>query len=96
MAKIDCIKNTGELEFFWNTSDHIPPHFHVKHKGGEWEIRVYFLESGSKLEYDFKFPSKRTQRIKASIEKEILGKIKNKDATLLKEWEKKVNYEQRG
>jgi hypothetical protein len=28
------------------SNDHLPPHFHAKRKG-QWEVRVYFLESST-------------------------------------------------
>jgi hypothetical protein len=43
MAKLECFTIAGiELWFFPN--DHLPPHFHPKRKG-QWEVRVYFLQS---------------------------------------------------
>ena len=41
MGKVGCITLAG-LSLWFNSNDHLPPHFHVN-KTGEWEIRIYFL-----------------------------------------------------
>lgn len=90
MAKIKAIPDGDELEFFFNSSDHMPEHFHVKHSGGRWEIRVYIkTSSDTHLDYDFKFPKNSTS-IPAKFRDLILEKMKGKEVELLKEWEEKV------
>ncbi len=48
MGKMEKINGGGPLEFFCNTKDHAPAHFHVKHRQDGWEIRVYFMSSTDK------------------------------------------------
>lgn len=42
MGIVECLSMEG-YRMWYNSSDHIPPHFHCK-KMSEWEIRVYFLD----------------------------------------------------
>ena len=41
MGRVESVATEG-LELWFNSSDHLPQHFHLKRRG-EWEIRVYFL-----------------------------------------------------
>lgn len=90
MGKVDSLSISG-CECFFNTSDHLPPHFHVKSKDGMWEIRA-FINGTTKeqLVYEFKFPSHRKVPIFRKLEKEIRKKIVQNRINLLKEWENKV------
>ncbi len=96
MGKSDILIDEGNLEYWWNSEDHSPPHLHIGKTDGEWEIRVFFSKcTPDKLEYEFKFPSTRTKRISAADEKEILDKMKNENGSLMKrqlfnEWSEKV------
>ncbi len=96
MAKSDILTDGGDLVFWWNSEDHIPPHFHVSKVDGEWEIRVFFaLCQTNKLVYEFKFPSQRTKRILSKHEQEILTKMSNENGSIMKrqlfnEWREKV------
>lgn len=79
MGRMEEITDESEIKYFWNTSDHHPPHFHAKHTGGDWEIRVYFLECREGcLEYDYKFPSHFSpdkHPLSSTYRKEILRKV---------------------
>ncbi len=96
MPKIDSMPDGDQLEFFFNSSDHAPPHFHVKHSGGEWEIRVFILTSATTatgLDYEFKFPSSRSaeaDQLPKKFRKIIAEKMAGKIEEILKEWESKV------
>ena len=86
MGRVEAFLLDG-LELWFNSSDHLPPHLHVKRRG-EWEIRVYFLLcTDGRLEFDRKWgkkdPPAATQ---AAIHKSVL----KHRAGLLAEWEKKV------
>lgn len=97
MPKIDCLPNEGELIFKFNSEDHLERHFHVKHKGGDWEIRVYFESfDGNDFDYDFKFPSSHTKKnnpIAKKYKKTIVSKLNGKGMIkkLTEEFDKKVN-----
>jgi len=41
VGRVEAIEIEG-LEMWFNSSDHLPEHLHVRRRG-EWEIRVYFL-----------------------------------------------------
>jgi hypothetical protein len=96
MGKSDILTDEGSLEYWWNSEDHTPPHFHVSKVDGEWEIRVFFPKcEPDKLEYEFKFPSSRIKRISSEHEQEILKKMSNTKGSIMKrqlfnEWKEKV------
>jgi Domain of unknown function (DUF4160) len=76
------------LDLWFNSDDHLPPHFHAE-KPGEWEVRVYFLRDASSM-FEAKWsksdgrPSKGDLRMLA---KAVVGSR----AELLGEWHEKVN-----
>lgn len=85
MGRVDCIVIEG-LHFWFNSSDHLPPHFHVT-KTSEWEIRIYFLRCvRGHLDFDRKW-GKRPSR---KFLEQILALVLEKRTALLEEWEIKV------
>jgi len=75
------------LEIWFNSSDHLPPHIHVKQRG-EWEIRVFFLLCiDSRLEFNRKWGKKDPS---AAIQAAIREAVLRHRAALLGEWEQKV------
>jgi hypothetical protein len=85
VGKVKCITIAG-LDIFFNSNDHLPPHFHIN-KVGEWEIRVNVLgtrKNGLKFEVVYGHgPSGRIQKTIASL-------VAANKKRLLKEFEKKV------
>lgn len=74
------------MELFFNSSDHLAPHFHAE-RSGEWEVRVFFLrEEASMVEVKWALKTPSTK---------ALGKLcaaaAQFRAELLMEWELKVN-----
>ena len=54
MGRVACIQISG-LDLWFSSSDHEPPHFHVR-KTGTWEIRVFFRTCTQRqLDYNVKF-----------------------------------------
>jgi hypothetical protein len=88
MPRLEAFSVPG-LDLYFNSLDHLPPHFHARHPG-EWEIRVYFLVSGSKLAYDLKW-SRKKRGVPASILEALNAAVKANRAQLLREWEAKVS-----
>ena len=92
---VDCIPNSGELKYAFYSNDHEPPHIHVLHNGGEWEIAVFFLECSSNLlKYKFKVPRNRNmvkRPIMSRFQKQIIENIVQNKAKLYLEWQQKVN-----
>jgi hypothetical protein len=87
MGKVDCFQVSG-LELYFNSSDHLPPHFHAL-KLDAWEIRVYFLTSTEKtLDYDVKWS--RGGGPSAPMLGEILAHVLAHREDILLEWERKV------
>jgi hypothetical protein len=77
----------GGLELWFNSSDHEPPHIHVKRRG-KWEIRVFFLFcTATRLEFNRKWGKKDPT---AKTQNEIRKAVVEHQAELLREWEQKV------
>jgi len=81
------------LELIFHSSDHPPPHFHVK--GGDWEIRVFIETSTAQvgLHYTYKFPknfSKKFRGLSKHKEVELLLQVIKYRRELLYEWQEKV------
>ena len=86
MGRVDAVVLEG-LDLWFNSSDHLPPHFHAKRRG-EWEIRVYFLLcTDDELVFDVKWVKKDpSAKVLARIRRVVGGHR----AELLREWEQKV------
>jgi Domain of unknown function (DUF4160) len=85
LGKVDCIAIEG-LRFWFNSNDHLPPHFHVT-KTGEWEIRVYFLRCvDSHLDFDRNWGDGPSR----NLMKQLLALVLKRRPALLEEWELKV------
>ncbi|MFM7189245.1 MAG: DUF4160 domain-containing protein [Microcystaceae cyanobacterium] len=87
MSKLRTFALEG-LDLFFNSHDHLPPHFHVR-KPGHWEIRVFFLVSDQhRLAFNIKWPANKGPS--SQEEREILKQVLKHRAALLQEWEQKV------
>lgn len=77
------------LDLWFNSSDHLPPHFHAR-RPGEWEIRVFFLlSSEGRLEYSVKWRDKRRGPRRSDLD--LLSRlIVEQREALVKEWNEKV------
>ena len=85
MGKVDCIAIEG-LRVWFNSNDHLPPHFHVT-KTGDWEIRIYFLRcTQGHLDFDIKWGKGASRKLL----EQLLALVLEKRAALLGEWELKV------
>jgi hypothetical protein len=85
VGRVDAFAIDG-LDVWFNSSDHLPEHIHVKRRGS-WEIRVYFLLcTAGRLEFDCKWGKGPSAAINARILKAVL----EHRGALLIEWEKKV------
>ncbi|MGH9892219.1 MAG: DUF4160 domain-containing protein [bacterium] len=85
MGRVDAFEVPG-LRLWFNSSDHLPVHFHASRRG-EWEIRVYFLLcSEGYLEYDLKWGDVPPR---AELEAILRSTLEHRGA-LLEEWEAKV------
>jgi hypothetical protein len=88
MGKVDCFEISG-IEVYFNSSDHLPPHFHAG-KPGEWGIRVYLQTTTSDfLDYKVIWPLGGGPR--APVLKELRESVIAHREDLLLEWERKVN-----
>jgi hypothetical protein len=82
------------LEMVFQSSDHAPPHFHVR-KGLSWEIRV-FIDTSTKesgLDYTYKFPKlmpRKFRGLSVSEESMLLEQVLLHKEQLLTEWQAKV------
>ncbi len=88
MGKVESIKVHG-LDLWFNSSDHLPPHFHAR-RPGDWEIRVYFPECTSDyLKYDVKWPPQLNEIPKKYL-KDLMRMITENMEQLYKEYERKT------
>ena len=85
MADVACFEIPGLKCWFWS-SDHNPPHFHVK-RVGEWEMKVNFLEQNEDEVFELVWGDCPRSKVLKTIQKAVTA---NRDA-LLAEWETKVN-----
>ena len=87
MGRVSTIFVPG-LDLWFNSSDHLPPHFHAR-KSGKWEARVVIMECfGGHLEYTMKWP--RRGDLPARDRRALLAQTLAQREALLEEWERKV------
>ena len=88
MGKLDVFSISGVEMWFWS-ADHLPPHFHAK-RPGEWEIRVYFLESQeSHLAFDVRWGAGPNGKMRGALAELV---VKHREA-LYEEWCRKTGLE---
>ena len=86
MGRVEAFTLDG-LDLWFNSSDHLPPHVHVRRRG-EWEIRVFFLVcTETELVFNRKWGRKGPP---AATLAEIRKAVLEHRAELLQEWEQKV------
>jgi hypothetical protein len=88
VGKVDAFSLAG-VELWFNSSDHLPPHFHASRRG-EWEVRVFFLLCTERhLEWSLKWKDRSR-----STPQRTLAELRDRSvkfrAELLAEWEAKV------
>jgi hypothetical protein len=85
LGQVQCIAIEG-LDLWFNSHDHVPPHFHVGRRG-EYELRIFFLEcTADELAFNVKWGGEPDARVLADIRELV---VKNR-VPLLEEWERKV------
>jgi hypothetical protein len=88
MGRVECCSLEGFVLLFY-TSDHHPPHVHVR-RVGEWEIRVDLrLTSEDNLEYDIKWP-RAFRGPSAAVRRRIRRLVCDHREELITEFERKV------
>ena len=89
MGKVQCFQLAG-MDVWFNSSDHEPPHFHVR-KPDTWEIRVFFGAcKHGKLAFNLKFPPSGSGP-SGKEQRKILSLVLQHRETLYAEWEAKVD-----
>jgi hypothetical protein len=81
------------LELWFNSADHLPPHFHAE-KPGDWEVRVYFLRDRADM-IETKWTARRGRSNQGEL-RELASLAQASRADLLDEWERKVNVKAPG
>lgn len=97
MAKVEAFELHG-YDLWFNSDDHLPPHFHVEKKGGAWEIKVHFLREPDEMcEVVWpKTPKKKGQKPQKSEVRVIAEAAEAHRAELLEEWEAAVKVKHPG
>jgi hypothetical protein len=94
VARVSAFAIPG-LDLWFNSSDHLPPHFHAR-RPGEWEIRVFFLLcTEERLEYTVKWKHVRRSIRRQDIEQLREAVVRNR-VGLLEEWTAKVSVREVG
>jgi len=92
LGKVESFTVSG-LHLWFNSSDHHPPHFHVKRKGA-WEIRVFILTTNEK-DLDFNVKLQYGKKKPTSSEKKKLAQLVSQNReNLLEEWKNKVDVKE--
>lgn len=87
VGRVDAFKLIG-IEVWFNSDDHLPPHFHAETDSGE--VRVYFMREPPELSM------KWGDMPKSKDKKAIINAASAHRFELLKEWESKVNVKTPG
>jgi hypothetical protein len=88
VPKVACFSIAG-LQLWFNSDDHLPPHFHAE-KLGDWEVKVHFRrERAEMLEVVYGKP--RPREVKKLQEQAEVHRVE-----LLREWETKVSVKTPG
>jgi hypothetical protein len=91
MGRVTTISVDG-LDLWFNSSDHLPPHFHAR-KPGHWEVRVYLLETTSEdLAYEPKWPP--NVALPSKTLRTLRDLVAANRAALVEEWEQKVRVQE--
>jgi len=92
VPRLACFSVVG-LELWFNSDDHLPPHFHAE-KAGEWQVRVHFMRDREEM---IALVYTRSPRHPTKGElKVLLREAERNRVALLKEWEAKVNVKSPG
>ena len=75
------------LVLWFNSNDHLPPHFHAE-RSGEWAVRVSFLEHPEAM-VEVIYSARRNRPSRADL-KELTELAAANRLALLREWEAKV------
>jgi hypothetical protein len=88
VPNVRCVTLTG-LELWFNSRDHLPPHFHAE-KVGQWEVRVMFMRQPVELElrWGSEPTGKDQKRLRSAADAHRLA--------LLVEWEHAVCIKEPG
>jgi len=91
VAKLRAFELPG-YDAWFNSADHLPPHFHVE-KPGEWEIKVVFRKDRSEMFETVwpKNPKRKGAKPKPAELAHIAEKVEAHRAELLEQWEQVVN-----
>jgi hypothetical protein len=85
VARVASFELPG-LELWFNSNDHLPPHFHAE-QPGDWEVRVLFLRDPSEM-IEIRW---RNRAPRARILRELCDAAERHREQLLEEWEQKVS-----
>ncbi len=81
------------LDLWFNSDDHLPPHFHAE-RSGEWEVRVHFLRERDEM-FEVKWTTRKGRPGKGDL-RALARLAESHRAELLQEWQEKVNVKAPG
>jgi hypothetical protein len=92
VPRVSCFWLAG-LELWFNSDDHLPPHFHAE-KCGDWQVKVHFMRARSEM-----VEVVYTRRPRHPTKGELRALLKQAEAhrlALFEEWEANVNVKSPG
>lgn len=92
MGRVTSFALAG-LELWFNSDDHMPPHFHAE-RPGEWEVRVYFLRDRADMS-ETRWTTRPGRPSQGDLRR-LAGLAEANRAALVTEWEQKVNVKTPG
>ena len=81
------------LALWFNSNDHLPPHFHAE-RLGDWEIKVHFMRVRSEM-VELVYTARPRHPTKREL-RDLLLQSERHRVDLLKEFEDKVNVKSPG
>lgn len=87
VAKVQAFELAG-FDLWFNSGDHLPPHFHIE-KTGEWEITVSFMRESEEMFRVVwpKNPKKKGDKPRKAELREIAARAEEHRAALLEQWQ---------
>lgn len=86
MPRVACFGVAG-LELWFNSHDHLPPHFHAE-RPGEWQVRVFFLREGDEM-FEVVYSTRANRPSRADV-KVLARESTGHRVALLAAWERVV------
>ncbi len=91
MAKVRAFELAG-YDLWFNSDDHLPPHFHAEKLGGAWEIKVHFMRHPDEMSEIVwpKHPTKKSAQPRKAEIRRMTTLAEEHRTELLEQWDRDV------